>query len=138
MEIEPNKRLKVTHFSPLSGQEDIPENYHTLLYELEERDGRLRLSLHQDNNPSAEAAEHSRANWGEDAGWPETGGRTKLGRAARSAQSSRSFASATARNDDLPQSIRRGDNEVRIDPRLWRKRQELALEGGAQLLKARK
>jgi uncharacterized protein YndB with AHSA1/START domain len=63
VEIEPNRRLKVTHFSPLSGQEDIPENYHTLLYELEERDGSTRVSLSQDNNPSAEAAEHSRANW---------------------------------------------------------------------------
>jgi uncharacterized protein YndB with AHSA1/START domain len=63
VEIEPNRRLKMTHFSPLSGQEDIPENYHTLLYELDERDGSTRLSLSQDNNPSAEAAEHSRANW---------------------------------------------------------------------------
>lgn len=63
LEIEPNRLLKVTHFSPLSGQEDNPENYHTLLYELEERDGSTRVSLRQDNNPSAEAAEHSRANW---------------------------------------------------------------------------
>jgi uncharacterized protein YndB with AHSA1/START domain len=63
VEIEPNRRLKVTHFSPLSGQEDIPENYHTLLYELEERDGGTRVSLSQDNNPTEEAAEHSRANW---------------------------------------------------------------------------
>jgi uncharacterized protein YndB with AHSA1/START domain len=63
VEIEPERRLKVTHFSPLSGQEDVPENYHTLLYELEEHDGKTRLSLSQDNNPSEEAAEHSRANW---------------------------------------------------------------------------
>jgi hypothetical protein len=53
----------VTHFSPLSGQEDLPENYHTLLYELEEHDGNTRVSLSQDNNPSEEAAKHSRANW---------------------------------------------------------------------------
>ena len=63
VEIEPERRLKVTHFSPLGGQEDIPENYHTLLYELEARDGKTRVSLSQDNNPSEEAAEHSRANW---------------------------------------------------------------------------
>ena len=63
VEIEPERRLKVTHFSPLSGQEDVPENYHTLLYELEEHDGKTRLSLSQDNNPSEKAAEHSRANW---------------------------------------------------------------------------
>jgi uncharacterized protein YndB with AHSA1/START domain len=63
VEIEPQRRLKVTHFSPLSGAEDRPENYHTLLYELEERGARTRVSLSQDNNPSEEAAEHSRANW---------------------------------------------------------------------------
>jgi uncharacterized protein YndB with AHSA1/START domain len=63
VEIEPERRLQVTHFSPLSGQEDRPENYHTLLYELEERGGRTHVSLSQDNNPTEEAAEHSRANW---------------------------------------------------------------------------
>jgi uncharacterized protein YndB with AHSA1/START domain len=63
VEIEPERRLKVTHFSPLSGQEDRPENYHTLLYELEERGGRTRVSLSQGNNASKEAAEHSQANW---------------------------------------------------------------------------
>jgi uncharacterized protein YndB with AHSA1/START domain len=63
VEIEPERRLKVTHFSPLSGQEDRPENYHAVLYELEEREGRTHISLSQDNNPSKEAAEHSRANW---------------------------------------------------------------------------
>ena len=61
--IEPGKRLEVTHFSPLGGQEDTPENYHTLVYELEERDGVTHVSLSQDNNPTEEAAEHSRANW---------------------------------------------------------------------------
>jgi uncharacterized protein YndB with AHSA1/START domain len=63
LEIEPERRLKVTHFSPMSGREDRPENYHTLLYELEERGGRTHVALSQDNNPSEEAAEHSRANW---------------------------------------------------------------------------
>jgi uncharacterized protein YndB with AHSA1/START domain len=63
LEIEPNRRLKVSHFTPLSGQEDRPENYHTVLYELEEREGRTQVTLSQDNNPSAEAAEHSQANW---------------------------------------------------------------------------
>lgn len=63
VEIEPERRLKVTHFSPLSGQEDRPENYHSLLYELEESQGRTHVSLSQDNNPDEEAAERSRANW---------------------------------------------------------------------------
>jgi uncharacterized protein YndB with AHSA1/START domain len=61
--VEPERRLEVTHFSPLSGQEDVPANYHTLVYELEQRDGTTRVALSQDNNSSEEAAEHSKANW---------------------------------------------------------------------------
>ena len=63
VEIKPARRLKVTHFSPLSGQEDVPENYHTLTYELEAAGPITRVALSQDNNPTVEAAEHSKANW---------------------------------------------------------------------------
>jgi uncharacterized protein YndB with AHSA1/START domain len=63
LEVDPEHRLKLTHFSPMSGDEDAPENYHTLVYELEESDGTTHVSLSQDNNKSEEAAEHSRANW---------------------------------------------------------------------------
>ena len=63
VEITPARRLKVTHFSPLSGQEDAPENYHTLTYELEADGPVTRVELSQDNNPTAEAAEHSKSNW---------------------------------------------------------------------------
>jgi uncharacterized protein YndB with AHSA1/START domain len=61
--VEPEHRLEVTHFSPLTGQEDVPANYQTLGYELEQRDGTTRVALSQDNNSSEEAAEHSKANW---------------------------------------------------------------------------
>ncbi|MGH3667351.1 MAG: SRPBCC domain-containing protein [Acidimicrobiia bacterium] len=47
----------------MSGQDDVPENYHTLTYEIEERRGKTHLSLSQDNNASAEEAEHSKGNW---------------------------------------------------------------------------
>jgi uncharacterized protein YndB with AHSA1/START domain len=63
VEIEPERRLKVTHFSPLSGEDDVPENYHTVLYELEQKGEKTHVSLTQDNNSSAEAAEHSSGNW---------------------------------------------------------------------------
>jgi len=63
VEIKPARRLKVTHFSPLSGQEDVPENYHTLTYELEAAGPKTRVALSQDNNETAEAAEHSKENW---------------------------------------------------------------------------
>ena len=63
VEVVPERRLKFTHFSPLSGQDDVPENYHTLTYEIEARLGKTHLSLSQDNNASAEEAEHSKGNW---------------------------------------------------------------------------
>jgi uncharacterized protein YndB with AHSA1/START domain len=63
LEYEPERRLVMTHFSPLAGEEDVPENYHVLAYDIAESDGETRVSLTQDNNASPEAAEHSRANW---------------------------------------------------------------------------
>jgi uncharacterized protein YndB with AHSA1/START domain len=63
VEVEPQRRLVVTHFSPMSGQPDIPENYHTLTYVLEPHGEGTHLSLSQDNNASEEEAGHSRDNW---------------------------------------------------------------------------
>ncbi len=60
---EPRQVLEVTHFSPLTGQEDRPENYHRVRYEVAEADGSTHVGLEQDNNGSAEEAEHSAANW---------------------------------------------------------------------------
>ncbi len=60
---EPDRLLAMTHFSSLSGEQDVPENYHSLWYEVDEVDGGTRVRLTQDNNRSPEAAEHSRANW---------------------------------------------------------------------------
>ncbi|MGZ4660377.1 SRPBCC domain-containing protein [Pseudarthrobacter sp. NIBRBAC000502771] len=61
--VEPGRKLVYTHFSPLSGQADQPENYHTLEWTLEDQDGATKLSLSQDNNPSEEAAAHSKGMW---------------------------------------------------------------------------
>jgi uncharacterized protein YndB with AHSA1/START domain len=63
LEIEPDRLLRVSHFSPLSGQPDIPENYHALTYELSETTGGTHISLSQDNNASEEEAEHSKGMW---------------------------------------------------------------------------
>ena len=63
IEIDPPTRLVVTHFSPMSGEEDVPENYHRLSFELEpRRPARVSRSM-QGGNASEEAAEHSTANW---------------------------------------------------------------------------
>lgn len=61
--VEKARLLKVSHYSPLGGQPDVPENYHTLTYELAPSEGGTRLSLSQDNNASQEEADHSRGMW---------------------------------------------------------------------------
>lgn len=63
IEVQPRRRLVVTHFSPLSGQPDEPDNYHTVTYELRGSGDSTHVELSQDNNGSAEEAEHSAANW---------------------------------------------------------------------------
>ena len=63
LEVVPERRLRMTHFSPLGGEDDVPENYHTLTYVLDGHDGHTHVSLSQDNNSSSDAAEHSQANW---------------------------------------------------------------------------
>ena len=50
-------------FQPLGGQPDAPENYHTLMYQLSQDGERTHLSLSQDNNATADEAEHAGANW---------------------------------------------------------------------------
>jgi uncharacterized protein YndB with AHSA1/START domain len=63
--VEPKKLLKVTHWSPMGGSEDKPENYHTVTYELTEHGQATILTLEQDNNPSQEAANTmAEQNWG--------------------------------------------------------------------------
>lgn len=62
-DVVPGRKLVYTHFSPMSGQEDRPENYHTLEWTLEDQGGGTRLTLAQDNNPTPEAAAHSKAMW---------------------------------------------------------------------------
>lgn len=63
LEVEPARRLTVTHFSPMSGQPDSPENYHTVTYELDSQGDRTHVSLSQDNNGSADEQRHSTENW---------------------------------------------------------------------------
>ena len=64
LEVEPEKLLKYTHWSPMGGSEDRPENYHTLTYDLAGSDGGTILTLRQDNNPTQEEADKmARENW---------------------------------------------------------------------------
>jgi uncharacterized protein YndB with AHSA1/START domain len=63
LEVKPERTLKYSHFSPLAGLPDKPENYHTVTIELTAKGDRTEVSLEQDNNPTEEAREHSEKNW---------------------------------------------------------------------------
>jgi uncharacterized protein YndB with AHSA1/START domain len=63
LELEPEQRLVSTHWSPLSGVPDLPENYHTVTYQLMEKDGGTEVTILQDNNASEEEKSHSESNW---------------------------------------------------------------------------
>lgn len=61
--VEAERLLQYTHFSPLAGLPDRPENYHTVTIELADSGSQTRVSLTQDNNPTEEARAHSETNW---------------------------------------------------------------------------
>jgi uncharacterized protein YndB with AHSA1/START domain len=63
-QLKPEQVLQYTHFSPLAGLPDNPENYHTVTILLAPDGGGTRVSLTQDNNPTEEARSHSEKNWG--------------------------------------------------------------------------
>ena len=61
--IEPGRTLQYSHFSPLTGEPDKPENYHTVTIELSHHGQQTRVMLSQDSNPTEEVREHSEKNW---------------------------------------------------------------------------
>ncbi len=63
LKVEPEKRLVSTHWSPLSGVSDTPENHHTVAYELSEKDGGTEVTITQDNNATEEEKNESEQNW---------------------------------------------------------------------------
>ena len=65
LEVKPNSKLEYSHYSPLTGQPDIPENYHTVTIELSEENNQTIVTLSQDNNANEQAKEHSETNWTE-------------------------------------------------------------------------
>ena len=61
--VVPFRRLVYSHFSPLSGQPDTLDNYHTVTISLLPDGQRTEVTLTQDNNASDEAKQHSEENW---------------------------------------------------------------------------
>lgn len=64
--LKPEHVLQYSHFSPLSGQADVPEHYHTVTIELAptETGTGTHLLLSQDNNSTEADREHSEEVWG--------------------------------------------------------------------------
>ena len=63
LEIQQGKRLRYSHFSPLSGAPDRPESYHTVTIHLQGEDGAVHVDLSQDGDGSEASRQESRRNW---------------------------------------------------------------------------
>ena len=63
LQIEPEKLLMSTHWSPLSGVPESRENYHTVTYTLSRKGDGTEVTITQDNNATEEEKVHSEANW---------------------------------------------------------------------------
>lgn len=55
--------LSMTHYSPLMGEPDEPDKYHTLVYTLTTTGSGTHIALSQDGNDSEEQAEQFSSNW---------------------------------------------------------------------------
>ena len=64
LQFKPGRVLQYSHFSPLSGAPDVPDNYHTVTVELSAEQNQTRVTLAQDKNGSEEERQHSARNWG--------------------------------------------------------------------------
>jgi uncharacterized protein YndB with AHSA1/START domain len=63
LEIEPPRLLAHSHWSPVSGLPDAPENYEQVRWELSERGGGTKLTVKESNLASEEAKATSEQNW---------------------------------------------------------------------------
>ncbi len=63
LDVVKEKRIEHTHWSSLSGTEDIPENYFNIIYEIEEKENETVLSITQAGLMSQDTYDHSLQNW---------------------------------------------------------------------------
>ncbi len=63
LDIEPHKKLQYSHFSPMLGEKDLPENYHTVTINLSTEEKQTMVTLTQDKNHSEKENEESQKNW---------------------------------------------------------------------------
>jgi uncharacterized protein YndB with AHSA1/START domain len=60
---EPYKLLSYTYWSSMSGIADLPENYVTVSYELQDEGNKTRLTVRQQNIPDEQMKAHAEQNW---------------------------------------------------------------------------
>ena len=63
LELTPGRKFQYSHFSPLSGLPDAPENYHTVTIALSAVGSQTQVVLTQDHNSTDEERSHSEKNW---------------------------------------------------------------------------
>ena len=63
LQLKPGRTIQYSHFSPLSGQPDRPENYHTVTIDLSGRGNQTDVALTQDNNATEAGRAESEKNW---------------------------------------------------------------------------
>ena len=63
LQLENQKKIQYSHYSPLSGLHDIPENYHTITIDLSEIENKTAVFLTQDHNSTVDDRLHSEKNW---------------------------------------------------------------------------
>jgi uncharacterized protein YndB with AHSA1/START domain len=63
LEIDPPRLLMHSHWSPVSGLPDAPENYQQVTWVLSERDGETELTIKESNLPSEEDKAISEKSW---------------------------------------------------------------------------
>lgn len=80
IDIVPQKLLPTTHYSPLSGKEDIPENYHHVGYDIRPANGGTEISITQDKVSNENELKNMEENWG--VGRNEKIARTSTGHSA--------------------------------------------------------
>ena len=63
LDIEPTRLLRYTHFSPLAGLPNRPENYHTVSYAVTGDDDQSTLTITQENNRDQAEVDESQKTW---------------------------------------------------------------------------
>lgn len=63
VEIKPKSHISYTHFSPLTGLPDVPDNYHTVSIKLVPKNGSTTVVLSQNNNKTDDDRQHAEDNW---------------------------------------------------------------------------